>query len=468
MQHPDENTLEMFVLKAPSMDARRAAIEEHLHECEGCRILVGHIHAFYAVAAEVPEPTRPDGRTDSLPVSVPGLRYRSGMSPDDIAHIRRPMTNRVERFARTHPIATGAGTLVIVGLLGLAAIRVSGDSRDGVPAFVHINPGQQMVEVYNKSRVQLWRIPGVNLGQLGDLPLYPQSQRVETADIDGDGHMEVLSCVPLVGTLEGGHAGFSVFSESGELRRVIRFDREIRYGAVDYSSALVPTALVVHSRVDNQKRVFVSALNERSPMILAQIDGSGGVLGEYWHLGHLPLLLLADVDHDGKEEIVMGGVDDTRDAEGGRFPVIIVVDPEKLAGVMECASTPGFGKAADVASKYQIRLPVSDLEQALGAPGTVAEMGETTFNGSPATSFWVKQKSNGEVAIAFEYIFAPDMSILAVRSSGPSEILRERLLKEGKVRGRIDAGYLQSLALEVRYWKSNGWATRMVDGVASR
>jgi len=89
-------------------------------------------------------------------------------------------------------------------------------------------------------------------------------------------------------------------------------------------------------------------------------------------------------------------------------------------------------------------------------------MGATTFKGKPATSFWVKQKLNGEVAIAFEYIFAPDMSIQAVRSSGPSEILRERLLKEGKVKGRIDDQYLRRLAGDVRFWEAGKWVPHPV------
>ena len=50
MEHPDENTLELYVLNATSSEGKRDGIEAHLRKCEGCRITVDRMLAFYMLA----------------------------------------------------------------------------------------------------------------------------------------------------------------------------------------------------------------------------------------------------------------------------------------------------------------------------------------------------------------------------------------------------------------------------------
>lgn len=53
--------------------------------------------------------------------------------------------------------------------------------------------------------------------------------------------------------------------------------------------------------------VFVHRYGSTS--VLKVVDGNGQAKGTYWHAGHLNVLKIMDVDKDGTEEIVAGGID---------------------------------------------------------------------------------------------------------------------------------------------------------------
>ena len=462
VQHPDENTLELYVLNAPSVSARRAEIESHFLTCEGCRILAERMGAFYRLTGR-------EESVDSKSVADYLLSTRTEALSRPYPHEQHgvviPKKSRLARiadFTRLHPVVSGGGTVFGLAILSLAAFLMTRDARDTNPSFVHINSEQGMVEVYNRQREKLWQLPGIDLSHAVDPNFYTQSQRVGAVDIKGDGKSDVLCCVTLGGPADQPHNGFSIFSSKKELVAFVSFSRNIRYRGIEYPSNLATNAFVVGRGVEGQRDLYVSALNARSPMVLARLNARGEVLAEYWHFGHLPLLLMADVDGDGKEELILGGVDDTEDDRGGRFPVIVILDPDKIQGVTESPATLGFGKMAATAEKCCIRIPVTDLEQAINAPGTVTDMNQVTFNDRPALSFWVKQRLNGEIAVAFEYIFSRDLQILAVRSSGPSEILHGRLVQERKISGKIDSSYLETLRRGVVYWDGGRWSPSIV------
>jgi hypothetical protein len=57
------------------------------------------------------------------------------------------------------------------------------------------------------------------------------------------------------------------------------------------------------------------------------LSHQGAVLGEYWHSGHLNSRDLADLDGDGTEEILLGGI-----SNGYGAATLVVLDPRDLGG----------------------------------------------------------------------------------------------------------------------------------------
>lgn len=456
--------LELFILNAPSVAGRRAEIEAHLHGCAGCRLQVERMEAFYKRVENL-EHAEGEGVADHMLARRPdAILRRYQQEHRGLVMPERPRLAQVGEFMRTHPFISGGSVVVGLAILSIAAFLISNNTHDRNPSIVHINPEQGMIEVFNREKEQLWRLPGVNLQQAQDPLFFRQSQRAGAVDIDDDGTSEVLLCLSLAAPAGQENDGFSILNADKSVHAYVSFKRTIKYKGLDYPKELSPSAFVVRQSMKGRSDIYVSALNPRSPMVLARLNAGGEVLGEYWHFGHMPLLLLADVDGDEKEEVILGGVDDTEDNSGGRFPVVVILDPEQIAGVTESPSTKGFGKETSVAEKYHIRFPVSDLEMAINAPGTVANMNQLTYNGQQAVSFWVSQRLNGEMALSFEYIFSTKLQILDVRSSGPSEILHGRLVREGKLFGKIDSNYLDNLKRGVRYADGHGWSSLKTPG----
>ncbi len=97
------------------------------------------------------------------------------------------------------------------------------------------------------------------------------------------------------------------------------------------------------------------------PNQIAILDSKGKTLSEYWHSGHLDYMALADLDGDGREEIVATGTDN-----GYLQATLVVLDPERVFGasseVRPAFQIHGMGIAQE---GLRLLFPRSDLNKAL-------------------------------------------------------------------------------------------------------
>ncbi len=109
-------------------------------------------------------------------------------------------------------------------------------------------------------------------------------------------------------------------------------------------------------------RIVVSSVhNIWWPSQIALLDANGKTVSEYWHSGALTYMILADLDGDGRQEIVATGVSEY-DHQG----TLVVLDPDRVFG----ASTEvrpefqihGMGVAQE---RLRLLFPRSDLNKAL-------------------------------------------------------------------------------------------------------
>jgi hypothetical protein len=97
------------------------------------------------------------------------------------------------------------------------------------------------------------------------------------------------------------------------------------------------------------------------PSQIAILDSNGKTTSEYWHSGGLFHMTLADLDGDGREEIIATGV-----SEYDHQATLVVLDPDRVFG----ASTevrPGFQIHGMGVAQERLRLlfPRSDMNRAL-------------------------------------------------------------------------------------------------------
>ena len=110
-------------------------------------------------------------------------------------------------------------------------------------------------------------------------------------------------------------------------------------------------------------RIVVSSwLDPWWPDQIAILDSNGKTLSEYWHSGALNYMVLADLDGDGREEIVATGV-----SNGYHQATLVVLDPDRVFGASTEAARPelqihGMGAAQE---RLRLLFPRSDLNKAL-------------------------------------------------------------------------------------------------------
>ena len=84
-----------------------------------------------------------------------------------------------------------------------------------------------------------------------------------------------------------------------------------------------------------ERIVALSTHNPWAPSQVAILDPEGRLLSEYWHSGHLDYLTLADLDGNGREEIIVSGT-----SNGYHQATMVVLDANQVHGASLEAARP--------------------------------------------------------------------------------------------------------------------------------
>ena len=463
MQHLDEHTLELYVLKSEKISDQVGEIEAHLNECFGCRALVEQMTNSYHDAemwfnkfseqSSIPSSALARSQTKPVPIhdadAKPVPSYR--------------MVTRFEQFrhlVRRHPVMIGGGSFVAFASLALLGTLMLKSPRlmDENPAFVRYNVGSNSAEILNKESQLLWQIPSRDIAGIVESESRFRTPSTLIDDIDGDGKNEVVTALwhPADG-LDPATFSVRVYDYSHKLRFKIMFEAPIRYLDRQYSDAWTADRVITMTGdVAGKKDILVNWGCGRSPEVITRVDTRGKELGQYWHFGVINGMFAVDVDGDGKKELILTGENDVLDSTRQEFPAIAVLDPKRIVGDKKSGASPGFALQESDAEAYYIRLPVSPLSTALikheWAMNLVQDKDGTLV-------FWVengKSSADQDYAI-YEYRFSRDLHVLQVKSTSQTDFLYTRKAREGLLKGTIDAAYLNALKNGVRYWDGREW-----------
>ncbi len=210
---------------------------------------------------------------------------------------------------------------MVVGFVLLAVAFVTSRKLTAVPDAKHLE--DQTLAATEKNGKELWRV---------DFPLgfwkeYYSGDRLRslvwTGDIDGDAKSEVLFVYYQPDPIGTGTQLYC-FSQDGTVKwqykagRPVQNDRGERFAGNYYSLITADTA---------HRQVIVRSNNSVGhPHQLSLLDSSGKLFGEHWHPGHINYTAIADLDSDGRDDLLFAGVNN--DAAQA---TIIVLDPEELS-----------------------------------------------------------------------------------------------------------------------------------------
>jgi hypothetical protein len=119
---------------------------------------------------------------------------------------------------------------------------------------------------------------------------------------------------------------------------------------------------VMKATDERPPRIVVESIHDTWwPSQIAVVDANGKTISEYWHSGALTYMILADLDGDGRQEIVATGV-----SEYDHQATLVVLDPDRVFGasteVRPEVQIHGMGVAQE---RLRLLFPRSDLNKAL-------------------------------------------------------------------------------------------------------
>lgn len=191
---------------------------------------------------------------------------------------------------------------------------------------------------------------------------YPQDL-VWIGDLEGKGHTSVLfDYSPASSSQSPRSSTLICYSDRGKEKWRWTPGRELPELAGSPPTYSIHTLAVLKAREKRPLRIVVLSQHVPWwPSQIAMLDSNGKTISEYWHSGGLVAMILADLDGDGREEIIATGV-----SEYDHQATLVVLDSDRVVG----ASTevrPGFQIHGMGVAQERLRLlfPRSDLNRAM-------------------------------------------------------------------------------------------------------
>jgi len=182
-------------------------------------------------------------------------------------------------------------------------------------------------------------------------------------DLEGKGHTSVLFVYSPASGPQSPHSSTVIcYSDHGKEKWRWTPGRELPELAGSPATYMTFALGVLKPTEKRPPRIVVlSQLIPWWPSQIALVDASGKTISEYWHSGGLNSMVLADLDGDGREEIIATGV-----SQYDHQATLVVLDSDRVFG----ASTevrPGFQIHGMGVAQERLRLffPRSDLNKAL-------------------------------------------------------------------------------------------------------
>jgi hypothetical protein len=189
------------------------------------------------------------------------------------------------------------------------------------------------------------------------------ASRIWFGDLEGTGHTDVLFAYLPAGSQQTHSSTLICYSDRGKEKWRWTPGRDLPELNGSLATFRTMAVRVLNPTEQRPRRIVVASIHDTWwPSQIAVLDSNGKTISEYWHSGGLSSMVLADLDGDGREEIIATGVSNGYDHQA----TLVALDPDKVFG----ASTEvrpefqihGMGVAQE---RLRLLFPRSDLNRAL-------------------------------------------------------------------------------------------------------
>ena len=260
-------------------------------------------------------------------------------------------------------------------------------------------------------------------------------------DINGDGDTEVLFAPKRCKdqTREG---WLYCYDRKGDELWSFPAGRELRCGGLIFSPDYRIAGFHTHD-LDGDGRLETVVESFQAPdwpCQLAVLDSSGKMIGEFWNAGYLRELTYHDINGDGREELIVVGVNN--EYRGG---CLIVFDTRDIRGSSPQSGEylcEGFGAGSEL---YYVTTPFLDFSEAMRNPCDGLRGIDITGNE------WIRAMT----APGVWYDFGFDLKCIQINWGNGFTVNHADLVKAGKLTSVLDDSYRADLLAGIRYWNGS-------------
>jgi len=258
-------------------------------------------------------------------------------------------------------------------------------------------------------------------------------------DIDADGDKEVLFA-PRRESDQTGEGWLYCFDRKGVKLWEYRTGRSLVCGGSVFSPDFRLAGFNVHDHDgDGRLEIVVEAFHAPDwPCQLSVLDCDGKRIGEYWNAGYLRELAYHDINGDGREELIVVGVNNQY--RGG---CVVVFDTRAIRGGSPQSgeyACPGIGPGSEL---YYVITPYLDVSGSLGYYVSGFQSVDIIEDNK-----WIRTTYTEGLWIDFGF----DLAALQVSWGHGFRLGHEAGVKAGKITSVLDGSYEQMILAGIRYW----------------
>ncbi|MDE3059107.1 MAG: hypothetical protein KGJ59_14240 [Bacteroidota bacterium] len=234
-------------------------------------------------------------------------------------------------------------------------------AKTGNPTFAEVK--NNVLTVYGESGEELWTKPDIGMDDynMNNSFFAVPPRPFLIADVDGDGTNEVLANLYNRKYLSNGSSNTLVcYSSDGSERWRYTFSLDlsgVENGRMTATKTQIQDFAVIPGDSITKPRIFAVICDPSPyPSCIVEIDPIHQTeLQHYWHVGQIQKLLPADVDGDGKEELLFAGVNNFENAA-----FVSALEPDNISGQTSVAFN-GFMKVPRVQEMFYCLFPPTKL-----------------------------------------------------------------------------------------------------------
>lgn len=465
--HIDENILEEFAINSSSFSENKAAeIKLHLESCAFCRDIYSVFYKINTDLKNIPEKL-PDENDKELAEKIVGKfgrtsarRLGSRGSQTITIHDGKVEISQKKKLIpvlnyfsviRKHPVQS-AGALILAGILFFLFMPTLKNSFNPPnPAFIELKSSKLII--LDKNAEPLWELPafGIPEERMEKLTqwVYGDKRYINVIDINNDGINEILISGKDIPNTKYSSDSVYCFSNKGNLLWVSGAEKPGNSDAPKWRRTQTKVRDFFATKYGREKKLFVVA-NDASyaGAFISELNPENGkVLSTIYHAGWLSASLCLDLDKDGNDEIILGGINTFNKA------VIMILKTDRVDGVMPDYFSPGNNYKKGTAYAY-VQLYCRDLsriDHKFLSGYDITELGRFGENGFHTLTLEYSldmQKDRSGV----QYAFDNKINIIYISAGSEYSQKYDQLLNEGLVKEPLDSNYYKTLKDSVQYW----------------